>query len=239
MSNDLIRVGQCKVCKSKMRSLIEALYVKGFSPQKIYDYLQSLSNEDEKEIVQIENIKPSAIRRHMSNHYDQQDVAIIKNTSTQKRIEKARTAYQQGQEIMVDKVNAISMQIDIALAKMESLDSISNITMGHKLTIQYMNTIKGLIETLNKLTGDLKQEGTIDISFFNNEITKFAEIIVLTIRQIDTMLQLDGKLEQIFSEEFQKQWNNYIDIQQRKINRELPLDYGDNEFNVNTFNDNN
>jgi len=239
MSEDLIRVGQCKVCKSRMRSIIEALHVKGFSPQKIYDYLQSLTDENEMEVVKNEGIKPSAIRRHMANHFNQQETTIIRNTSTQKKIEKARTAYQQGQEIMIDKVNAISMQVDIALAKMESLDSMSNETMGHKLTIQYMNTIKGLIETLGKLTGDLKQEGTIDINFFSNEITKFAEIIILTIRQVDATLELGGQLEQVFSEEFKKQWNEYIDIQQRKINKEIPLDYGDNEFNVNTFNDNN
>ena len=101
-----------------------------------------------------------------------------------------------------------------------------------------MNTIKGLVETLGKLTGDLKQEGTIDINFFSNEITKFAEIVILTIRQVDKNLELGGKLELLFSQEFQKQWNDYIDVQQKKINKEIPLDYGDNEFNVNTFNDN-
>ena len=238
MSNDLIKVGQCKVCNNKMRTLIESLHVKGFNPQKIFDYLHSLTDENEIEIVKMENIKPSAIRRHMANHFDQQENKIIETTVTQKRIEKARTAYQQGQEIMVNKVNAISMQIDIALAKMETLDNMSNESLGHKLTIQYMNTIKGLVETLGKLTGDLKQEGTIDINFFSNEITKFAEIVILTIRQVDKNLDLGGKLELLFSQEFQKQWNDYIDVQQKKINKEIPLDYGDNEFNVNTFNDN-
>ena len=51
-------------------------------------------------------------------------------------------------------------------------------------------------------------------------------------------MEVGGKLELLFSQEFQKQWNDYIDVQQKKINKEIPLDYGDNEFNVNTFNDN-
>jgi hypothetical protein len=234
----LIRVGKCKVCKSKYRNLIETLHTKGFNPQKIYDYLQSLSDPDEKAIIIKEDIKPSAIRRHIDRHYDAQEKKVIESTSTQTRIEKARNDYKEGRDITINKVNAISMQIDIALAKMESLDNMSNEAMNHKLTISYMNTIKGLIETLGKLTGELKQEGTIDVNFFGDEITKFAEIVVLTIRSADNRLGLNGELENVFSEEFKKRWDSYIDVQHKKLNKELPLDYGNNEFNVNTFNDN-
>lgn len=237
--SDLIKVGQCKVCNSKMRSLIEQLHVKGFNPQKIYDYLHSLTDEKEKEIVEIENIKPSAIRRHLDRHFSEQENNIIQVTSTQQKITKARNSYEQGKDIMVNKVNAVSLQIDTALANIESLDNMSNDKVKHELTIKYMNTIRGLIETLSKLTGDLKEEGTIDINFFGNEITKFAEIIILTIRQVDKSLNLNGELELEFSKEFKKQWDNYISVQQKKINKELPINYGDNEFNVNTFNENN
>lgn len=237
--SDLIKVGQCKVCNSKMRSLIEQLHVKGFNPQKIYDYLHSLTDEKEKEIVEIENIKPSAIRRHLDRHFSEQENNIIQVTSTQQKITKARNSYEQGKDIMVNKVNAVSLQIDTALANIESLDNMSNDKVKHELTIKYMNTIRGLIETLSKLTGDLKEEGTIDINFFGNEITKFAEIIILTIRQVDKSLNINGELELEFSKEFKKQWDNYISVQQKKINKELPINYGDNEFNVNTFNENN
>lgn len=238
MANDLIRVGQCKVCNSKMRSLIESLHMKGFNPQKIYNYLQSLSDPQEREIVEIEDITPSSIRRHIDRHFSERDNKVIESATYQQKVTKARTNYEQGKDIMVNKVNAVSLQIDTALANMESLDNMSNDKVKHELTIKYMNTIKGLIETLSKLTGDLKQEGTIDINFFSNEITKFAEIVILTIRSADKQLGLNGELENIFSQEFKKQWNNYIDIQNRKLNKEIPLDYGDNEFNVNTFNDN-
>ena len=239
MASDLIKVGQCKVCNSKFRHLIESLYKKGFNPQKIYDYLHSLSDEEEILIVEREDIKPSAIRRHLDRHFNDQDNKVIEDTTTKKKIQRARDAYEQGKDIMINKVNAVSLQVDTALANIESLDLMTNEKLKHELTIKYMNTIRGLIETLGKLTGELKQEGTIDINFFSNEITKFAEIVVLSIREVDKNFNLDGKLEMKFSEEFKKQWDNYIDIQQRKLNKEIPLDYGDNEFNVNTFNENN
>lgn len=230
-------VSQCKVCNSKYRNLIEDLHIKGMSPQKIYDYLQSLTDPAEKELVIQEDIKPSAIRRHMDRHFDIQDGAKIKIAETQQRIEQSRDSYKQGVSIVIDKVNSISHLIETAMIKVEEVEQLNNPTKQHQLTIQYMNTIKGLIESLAKLTGDLKQEGTIDINFFSNEIAKFAEIVLITIREIDTQMGLNHQLEYSFGNEFKKQWDSYVTVQQKKIIGEIPVGEYDKTMNVNTFNE--
>lgn len=230
-------VAQCKVCNSKFRNIIESLHNQGMSPQKIFDYLRSLTDPNEIEIVEKENINPSSIRRHMDRHFDVNDGAKIKVAETKNRIKQSRETYKQGVQIVVNKVNTISHLIDTAMIKLEEVDEFNNLQKQHQYTIQYMNTIKGLIESLAKLTGDLKQEGTIDITFFSDEITRFAEIVLSTIREMDKTLNLQGMLEQSFSNEFKKQWDNYKLRQNKILDGELSTNDGQKERNVNTFNE--
>ena len=74
-----------------------------------------------------------------------------------------------------------------------------------------MATIKGLVEEFAKLTGELKTEGTIDINFFSNQITEFANIIMTTIHKLDEQMGLNHQLEYNFGREFKKQWDLYKD----------------------------
>lgn len=230
-----IKFGKCKVCNSHFRNTIETLSVKGWNSQKIYDYLQSLVSPEEVEIVKQENIKPSNITKHIQNHFDSLDNDTILYSDIQAKIDRTREKYSKKETIAVDKVNAVAMQIDIALNKMQALDEYGNEKVGHELTLKYMTTIKSLIETLAKLTGDLKQEGTIDINFFGTEITKFAELVILCIRRIDRKLEMQGALENLFAEEFGKQYTNYLDLQNKKINHEIDINEGN--YQLNTFNE--
>lgn len=229
-------IPQCKVCNSKFRNLIEELSVKGMSPQKIYDYLQTLKGKD-KDLVVKEDINPSAIRRHIAKHFNIKDGINIKTAETQLQLEKSRDSYKQGVAITIDKINTTSHLIETAMIKIEEVEQLNNPVKEHQLIIQYMNSIKGLIETLGKLTGDLKQEGTIDINFFNTEIEKFAEIVLLTIKEMDKKLGLNSQLEYEFAKEFKSQMQDYAKLQAAKINGEIPLNYGNEIRNVNTFNE--
>lgn len=230
-------VPQCKVCNSKFRGLIEDLHTQGMSPRKVYDYLQSLTKPDEKQIVQKEDIKPSSIRRHMDRHYDVEDDTKIKMSEIKSRVEQSRDNYKNGVQIVVDKVNTISHMIDIALVKMEEVEQLQRPKDRHQYTVQYMAKVRDLVESLAKLTGDLKQEGTIDINFFGNEITRFAEIVLSTIREIDKKMNLNYELEYKFAEEFKKQWDSYQTRQQKIIEGELSPDDGKENTIINTFND--
>jgi hypothetical protein len=138
---------------------------------------------------------------------------------------------------MIDSVGTISHMIDLALINMEDLDNMPEGRQRHQLTINYMNQVKSLVESFAKLTGELKQEGTIDINFFSNQITEFANIVLSTVRELDRQMGLDNKLEYSFASEFKKQWDNYQSIQQKMINGELPLEHGEKERNVNSFNE--
>lgn len=232
-----ITVVQCKVCNSKFRGLIEELHRQGMNPQKIYDYLQSLSDPMEKMEVKKEDIKPSSIRRHLDKHYNSTDDTKIKVAETKKKIDSSREKYQQGIQITVDKVNAIAHLIETAMIRIEEVENLPGDKSKHQFTIQYMNTIKGLIESLAKLTGELKQEGTIDINFFSGEITRFADIVLSTIRQIDKDMNLHNQLEYGFANEFKKQWELYQIRQGKILSGELPTNDGEKQRNVNTFND--
>jgi hypothetical protein len=227
----------CKVCNSKFRNVIEDLHVQGMNPQKIYDYLQSLTDPAEQILVAQEDIKPSSIRRHLDNHFDVQDGAKIKLVDTQKRVDQSRDSYNKGVKILIDKVNAVSHLIETAMIRIEEVESLPSSKEKHTFTINYMNTVKGLIDQLAKLTGDLKQEGTIDINFFSNEISRFAEIVLLTIRSIDKQLGMDNKLEYAFAIEFKKQWEMYVTRQNKILNGEMLPNDGERERNVNTFNE--
>ena len=232
-----IKVSQCKVCKSKYRHTIEMLYTKGMSPEKIYDYLHSFKDPESIQNVEEEKLTPSGIRRHLTNHFDVVESALITNADVEQKIISAREKYNEGKADTINKVNLISLQIDTALAKMESIDTFfsPNDKTGHELYIKYMTTILKLTESLAKLTGELKQEGTIDINFFGTEITKFAELVLLAIRRVDRELMLEGKLEDMFGEQFRKLWEDYLTLQTKKINGEVDLNYGN--YNINTFNE--
>ena len=127
--------------------------------------------------------------------------------------------------------------IESAMLKMEQVEELGIPKEEHRLTIQYMNSIRGLIETLAKLTGELKQEGAIDVNFFSTEITKFADIVLSTIRTIDQQLGLDHKVEYAFAQEFSAQWKAYEELQQAKINGLVDVNEGNKMLNVNTFNE--
>lgn len=231
-----IYVKTCKVCNSFFRNRIEKLSIDGMNPQRIYDYMQSIQDPNEMSIVQKEDIKPSSIRRHLDNHFQKDEAVKVKLAETQSRIENSRDMLQKGASITIDKINSLCHMIDVSLIKMEEIEgdiSINNKTK-YQLTVQYMNTAKGLIESLAKLTGELKQEGTIDINFFSTEISVFVDIILSTMRSVDKTLQLNGELEKQFSIEFQEKWKDYKTKQLAIINGEQN---GRVQNLVNNFND--
>ena len=230
--------GRCKVCKSKHRGIIEQLSCKGFTPIKIYEYLQSLTDEIDRKIVEEENITPSAIRRHLQKHFDQRDDFLIKEAKLKSRVEKKRTDYEQGLKINIDKANTLSHMIELALTRLEEVEQLSE-TKKHQYTIGYMGQIKGLIDELNKVSGSIKEEGTIDANFFKNEITTFAEIVLSTIRALDIQYKMNFELEIAFKEEFIKQYKLYQARQDLIFAGKLSPKDGEKERNINKFNDEN
>ncbi|MFW6007877.1 MAG: hypothetical protein ACOCP8_01320 [archaeon] len=228
---------RCKVCNSKFRNRIEDLNTQGMSPQKVYDYLQGLTDPEEQQIVEDENINPSSIRRHMDRHYDIEDGAKVKMAEIKSKVEKSRENYKHGVQKVIDKVGTITHMIDLALINMEEVEQLNNPRDKHQFTIQYMTKVKDLVESLGKLTGDLKQEGTIDINFFGNEIQRFAEIVLATVREIDKEMGLDYELEYRFGEIFKNKWNDYQTRQQKIIEGELSPADGNADISVNTFNE--
>lgn len=227
---------QCKVCNSVFRNRIEELSLQGFNPQKIFTYLQAIQDPGEQKIVEKEQIKPSAIRRHLDNHFQKEEAVKVKLAETHSRIETSREMLQNGVSIAVDKINSLCHMVDVAMIKMEEVES--DVTINNKLkyqlTVQFMNTAKGLIESLAKLTGELKQEGTIDINFFTTEISVFVDIVLATIRSVDKQMGLKGELETKFSLEFQERWKDYRQKQTAILNGESKPRV---QNLVNTFND--
>lgn len=238
MAGNITYIRQCKVCNSQFRNLIENLHNQGLNPQKIYEYLQNLKDPLEQAIIKDEEINHSSIRRHLDKHFNPQDEAIRKIGETKARVDKSRDDYKKGVQTIINNVGTLNHMIEVAMIKMEEVDQLpAKDKNRHSLTIQYMGAIKGLIESLAKLTGDLKQEGTIDINFFSNEIQIFAEIVLQTIRQVDIDLGLNSKLEYTFANEFKKQWDTYQLRQSRILSGELSPNDGLKQRNVNTFND--
>lgn len=224
-------VSQCKVCNSQYRTIIEQLHLNGLSPEKVYDYLQNLTDPNEKAIVSKEDIKPSSIRRHIQRHFNSDEGAKVKIAETKARIEQSRSLLQQGVQITIDKVNSLSHMIEMAMIRLEEVEHSVSDGKKHQLTISYMNTIKGMIESLGKLTGELRQEGSIDINFFNNEISSFADIVLQTIRVVDSEMSMHGQLEVAFAQEFARQWTNFQERQAKAMAGEsLPNA-------INTFNE--
>lgn len=229
-------VAQCKVCNSVFKGRIENLSLQGFNPQQIYDYLQTIQDPNEKAIVIREDIKPSAIRRHIDRHFAGDIVEKTKIAEVQDKIHQSRRNLQDGIAIAIDKINSMSYMVDSALLKLEEIEHDSSLSnkIKYQLTNQYMNTAKGLIESLSKLTGDLKDESTIDAQFFINEINNFGDIVLAAIRSCDKILKLGGELEQTFAIEFQQAFNDYRIKQMAQINAEIPKS---KENLMNTFND--
>lgn len=229
---------RCKVCNSQFRNMIEQLHINGLSPEKIFEYLQNLTDPNEQALVSSEQIKPSSIRRHLDRHFSVEEGAKIKIAETKNKLEKSRSSFEAGVQATIDKVSHLSHLIEVAMINIQEVESTAgNQKTKHGQIIQYMNTVKSLIESLAKLTGDLKQEGTIDINFFNDEITIFADIVMRAIRSIDVQLGLNGELEGAFGAEFEKQWVTYQDRRDRIINGEIKVGEGDKMRNVNTFNE--
>lgn len=234
----VMTVSQCKVCQSHNRSLIEQLHLNGLSPEKIFDYLSNLQDPTQASLILQENIKPSSIRRHLKKHFNSEEGVKIKLAETKAKVNQSRNLYDEGIQIVVDNVNTVSHLIEVAMISIRELDEHTNVKERHQMTLQYMNNIRGMVETLGKLTGDLRQEGTIDINFFSNEISNFADIVMQTMRVIDKEMGMAGQLEVTFAQEFGNQWQNYQDRQRKIINGELSQADGNTHKNVNTFNEN-
>lgn len=99
-----------------------------------------------------------------------------------------------------------------------------------------MGQIKGLIDEFSKLTGELQTENTFDIHFWNVQISEFANIVIKTIRKMDHQFNLNSQLEYSFGIEFKKCWDEYRETQKKILDGELPINYGEKERNINTFN---
>ena len=226
----------CKVCNSYFKNIIEEMYNRGLTAKQIYEALFLSQNPQEIQILHNEGLTESIIKRHLDKHYNEKASTYIRSTKNKTKLQKAREDYKKGQQIKIDTIQTISHLIDVALIKMESLDDFPDGRQAHQLTINYMSIIKNLIDEFSKLTGELKVENTIDINFWNVQITEFANIVIKTIRQMDEKFNLNSALAYEFGKEFQKQWKEYKNIQDQILNGELPVNYGEKERNINTFN---
>jgi hypothetical protein len=126
--------------------------------------------------------------------------------------------------------------IELALARMEEVESLSDVKK-HQYTIGYMGQIKGLIDELSKVSGAIKEEGTIDSNFYRTEINTFAEIVLSTIRVLDAQYNMNYELETAFSEEFKKQMILFKKREELIFSGQLSPKDGEKERNVNKFND--
>ena len=153
-------------------------------------------------------------------HFTLEELTKTKIVETQDKIEQSRLNLQNGVDIAINKIQTLCHLVDsslINIEKVETDESINNKTK-YQLNIQYINVIKGLIESLAKLTGELKQEGTIDINFFTTEISVFVDIVLAAMRDADRALGLEGKMEQQFAIEFQNRWKAYKSQQNAILN---------------------
>lgn len=206
---------KCKVCNSKFRNLIEQLAIRGMNPVKIYEHLQSITDEEQKQIIIQENIKPSSIRRHLARHFNEEDVRNVKLSNVNADLDKSREMLKKHKKINIDKVNSMSHLIDVALLKIEQIDSDISIADKQKYTLinSYLSTAGKLLDDLNKLTSNLKEEGQIDTDFFSNQITLFADLVLNTIRSLDKQLNMKGQLELKFATLFKTSWQDYKEKQ--------------------------
>jgi hypothetical protein len=147
-------VKTCKVCNSKHKGIIEELATKGFSAEKIHAYLASLTNPQDMQITLEENIPPQAIRRHLQRHFDEREDFLVNEAQVKNKIKRNREDYNKGLKINIDKANTLSHMIELALTRLEEIESLSE-SKKHQYTIGYMGQIKSLIDELNKVSGSL------------------------------------------------------------------------------------
>ena len=230
-------VKQCKVCMSKHKSIVEELAQKKFSAEKIYEYLQGLTNPRDAKIVQEEQLKPSSIRRHLQRHWDAKTNELATQASVKSKIKDSRKNYADGVKINIDKANTIAHMIEIALARMEEVEELSD-AKKHQYTIGYMGQVKGLVDELDKVSSDIAESGgVIDSNFYSNQMDTFAKIVLATIRALDQQFNMNYNLEVAFSEEFKKQYAAFKERERMIFQGELSPKDGEKERNVNTFND--
>lgn len=227
---------KCKVCNSQFKTLIESLYDNNLNGRQILEALHSLKDQQSQIILSKEQLSEASINRHLEHHYSQKAKAALKTATHTDKLSQSRETFKNGIQTKVNTISTLSHLIDIALINMESLDSLPDVRQKHQLTINYMSQIKGLIDEFSKLTGELQIENTFDINFWNVQITEFANIVIQTIRKMDYQFQLNNKLEYAFGVEFQKQWKQYKETQDKILNGELPVNYGAKERTLNTFN---
>lgn len=230
---------KCKICNSHFKHMIEQMFNEGLGPRQIYEYLSKLKDPVEQKIFEKEDFKEATIRRHLTKHYNIKAAAKIHLSATKSRIQKSRENFRSGVAMRVDSISTLSHLIDLALINIEELDAFPDGRQKHQLTINYMGQIKNLIDEFSKLTGELKQEGTIDVNFFSTQVSDFAELVMATIAKMDERFNLKSQLVYEFGTEFKKQFENYKEIQRKMISGELPLNYGEKERSINTFNDEN
>lgn len=231
-----MQVKQCKVCMSRHKGIIEELAIKKLSPEKIYEYLQNLTDPTDVKIVKEENIKPSSIRRHLQRHFNEKEDLLVKDATIKSKIKASRTKYSEGKKINIDKANTIAHMIELALARMEEVETLSD-AKKHQYTIGYMGQIKSLVDELDKVSGAIKQEGTIDSNFYRNQIDTFAKIVLSTIRALDQKYKMNYQLEVDFSSEFKKQMELFKSREDMIFSGKLSPTDGEKDRNVNTFND--
>ena len=230
---------RCKVCNSEFRNMIENLHVQGMNPRQTLEYLANLSDPEQQEQLLKADLTESAVRRHIQRHFDIKTGTQIKLAEGKTKLQRSRDQYKKGVRVMIDNVALISHMIDALLIQMEELDNLPEPRQRHQLTLNYAAQIKSLVESLGKLTGELKQEGSIDINFFSNQVERFAEIVISTIKALDIEFGLSNELEYRFANEFKKQFELYKVRQNKMLNGELSLDYDSKEKGVNRFNDKN
>lgn len=234
----VLYVKQCKVCNSKLRNLIEKLYVEAsLSPEKIHEYLYTIASPEEQEIAKVDNFSTMAIRRHLSKHFDVKTGVKIRQAETITRLEQSKKDFKDGVDSQINTVAHLNHLIESNMLRLQEVEDTLEGKVKHEKIIQYTSTIKGLIESLAKLTGELKQEGNIDMNFFNDEISTFADIVLRSIRSIDFQLKLNGELEAAFATEFQNQWAAFNERRELIARGEMKSSDGNNMKNVNTFNE--
>jgi hypothetical protein len=221
---------------SKHKGIIEELAIKKLSPEKIYEYLQNMRDPKDQKIVKEEDIKPSSIRRHLQRHFNEKEDLLVRDATVQSKVKSSRQNYQDGRKINIDKANTVAHMIELALARIEEVETLSDVKK-HQYTIQYMSTIKGLVDELNKVSKDIQDSGTIDGKFYQTQIDTFAKIVLSTIRALDQQYEMNYQLELAFTDEFKKQFKAFKERENMIFAGQLSPNADEKERNVNTFND--
>lgn len=224
------------MCQSQHKGLIEELALKNFTPEKIYEELHNLKDPKDIAIVDAEGIKPTSIRRHLQRHFNRTEDILVNDARIKSNITSARNKLKEGKKINIDKANTLSYLIDIALTHIEEVESMKD-NKKHQYTIQYMGQIKSLIDELNKVSGAIKQEGTIDSNFYRTQIDTMAKIVLSTIRALDQQYNMNYELETAFAEEFKKQFALFKAREDMIFAGKLSPTDGEEERSINTFND--